>query len=131
MLSFLTTVSVLYLFYYTAMIGHDLIKNKDKPSGSPVSAVHIDFTVKYEPKNVAADLPAAVNDTNGEGKKNQQDEQAEKESHQVQDIREGLMDAEELQNFLNDLNIEFVKPDFSLAKPVNYENIEEDAQPVA
>lgn len=130
MLSFLTVVLVLYLLYYTAMIGHDLMKNKDKSLGSPVSAVHIDFTVKHQPKDVVTDVPGVVNNTGGEGKKNQQEEQAKEESHQVHGIKEGLMDAEELQNFLTDLNIEFVKPDFSLAKQVNYENIYEDAQPI-
>lgn len=130
MLPFLTTVSVLYILYYIAIIGFDLMKNKDTPSSNPMSTVHVDFTVKHQPKNVTVDAEDTVNDANGEGKKNQQEKQTEKESRQVQNIHEGLIDAEELQNFLNDLNIEFVKPDFSLAKQVNYENIYEDAQPV-
>lgn len=130
MLLFLSVVSVLYFCYYAAMIGYDLIKNKDKPSGNPVTAVHIDFDIKQQPKNVTADFQRITSNTNGEGEKNQQEGKTEKESHRVENIKEGLMDAEELQNFLNDMNIEFVKPDFSLARMVTYDNIYKDAQPV-
>lgn len=130
MLSFFAVIAVLYVLYHAVITGYDLFRNKDKPSSGSVNTVHVDFSVKRQPVNVVADMLAAADHSSGEGEKNQAEKQPEKENPQDGE-EEGLMDAEELQAFLNDLNIEFVKPDFSLAKPVNEENIYEDALPVS
>jgi hypothetical protein len=148
MLSFFTTVSILYLLYYIAVMGHDLLKSKDKLSnGQDVAAVHIDFNVQHRPQPATVSEPEPVNTssaaapTDGEGKKNnhgqqqQEDKQSEtqpaKEGATGGEVKEGLMDAEELQSFLDDLNIEFIQPDFEPAKPVTIDNINKDAKSVA
>jgi hypothetical protein len=131
MLPFIAVVSVIYLLYYTAMIGHDLLKNKRPSSDSPTTAVHIDFNIQHQPKNATVDYPAAETASSGEGEKNKEEQQPEKAGGEGSDVKEGLMDAEELQIFLDDMNIEFIQPDFSTAKLVNPENIHEDSKPVA
>jgi CHASE2 domain-containing sensor protein len=145
MLSFFTTVAVLYALYYSVVIGRDIVKSKDKSSSSGEAAVLVDFNVQHRPKpatvseppeTVNATTPAANTPADGEGKKNQQQHEQQQQQDEIHpakavaaEFKEGLMDAEELQDFLNDLNIEFIQPAFEQAKPVNTENVLKDAKP--
>jgi hypothetical protein len=144
MLSFFTTVAVLYALYYSVVLGRDIIKSKDRSSSSGEAAVLVDFNVQHrpkpatvsEPETVNATTPAANTPADGEGKKNQQqhEQQQQDEIHPAKavaaELKEGMMDAEELQHFFKDLNIEFIQPDFEPAKPVNADNVRKDAKPI-